>query len=81
MLTNYFNEMKLTMVRQKAESLGMPEDKKELLLFISGGVLENYMNNAIDELIKRYGSVQGYLSEELGVGKEEIDILRRRYLN
>jgi hypothetical protein len=57
----------------------MSEEKLNALLFMSGGVAETYMNNAIDALNRECGSVQGYL-RELGVGESEIGEIRNKLL-
>ena len=78
--TNTRIEKKLNAIRMQVAPLGWPEDKVDALIFISGGVIEYYMANAMKALEKNYGSVQGYLREELGVGDTEVEILRNRYL-
>lgn len=80
LLTNEYNAEKLTAVRRQIEPLGWPKEKAETLLFMVGGVFEEYMNNGIDALESRYGSVLGYLTEGLGIGQEEIEELRRKFL-
>ncbi len=50
------------------------------MIFANGGVFERYMTFALDTLEKKYGSVEGYVREELGVTDEELDILRKKYL-
>jgi protein-tyrosine phosphatase len=68
MLTNGYNAQLLEGIRQKVAPLGMPDEKLNALLFMSGGVAETYMDNAINALIREFGSVRGYL-RELGVGE------------
>ena len=80
MLTNEVNAAKLAALREKVAPCQLGEEKLGLLLFISGGVNERFMNRAIDALIDRYGSVDGYLERELGLGPTELDALRRRFL-
>lgn len=79
MLTNVYNAQLLEGIRQKVAPLGMPDEKLNALLFMSGGVVETYMDNAINALIREFGSVRGYL-RELGVGEREISELRGRLL-
>jgi hypothetical protein len=79
MLTNVYNTDILETIRRKVAPLGMSEEKLNALLFMSGGVAETYMNNAIDALNRECGSVQGYL-RELGVGKKEIGEIRSKLL-
>ena len=79
LLTNTNNAAKLEKLRRDVESYGMPPDKVESLLFVSGGVFERYLTYAVDVLEKHYGSVTGYLSEELGVSGADIRLLREKY--
>ena len=60
--------------------MGMPEDKLKLLLFMSGGVFPEYMEYAIDALVEHYGSVPGYLKEEIGLDKHKLERLREAFL-
>lgn len=80
LITNKVNEKKLASARKSAEDCRLEGDRLDLLLFISGGAIESFMNKAIDTLIESYGSVEGYLKQELGVGKAELAELRARYL-
>ena len=80
MQTNVLRKQQLDAVRMKIAPLGWPQEKQDALLFMSGGVFESYMNNALDALEQNYGSVAGYLREELGIGDAETEILRSRYL-
>jgi hypothetical protein len=79
MLTNVYNTDILETIRRRVAPLGMSEEKLNALLFMSGGVAETYMNNAIDALNRECGSVQGYL-RELGVGEREIGEIRNKLL-
>lgn len=79
LLTNENNAARLDKIRKDVESYGMPQDKVEALLFVSGGVFERYMTYAVDTLEKRYGSVTGYLSDELGLSDPDIALLREKY--
>ena len=79
MLTNVYNTNILETIRGRVAPLGMSEEKLNALLFMSGGVAETYMNNAIDALNRECGSVQGYL-RELGVGEKEIGEIRSKLL-
>ena len=79
MLTNVYNAQLLEGIRQKVAPLGMPDEKLNALLFMSGGVAETYMDNAIDALKREFGGVRGYL-QELGIDEREISELRGRLL-
>ena len=39
-----------------------------------------YMQSALDEIDRRYGSIGGYLKEALGVTDSDIQTLRDKYL-
>lgn len=45
------------------------------------GVEGIYLDNAFDQLRKDYGSIDGFLDKELGVGPREIAVLRKRMLD
>ena len=79
MQTNVQNAERQAKVLKQVEPLHMPENQLKALLFISGGVAESYMTKALDALTANYGSVSGYL-DELGVGPDAREELRRRYL-
>lgn len=81
LLTNEYNAKVVESVRQRVAARTMSDDKRDALLFLSGGVAEVYMTHAMDVLTERYGSVDGYLREELGVGEGERSALRKRFLD
>ncbi|MBR3538415.1 MAG: tyrosine-protein phosphatase, partial [Eubacterium sp.] len=80
LLTNEYNAPILEAIRAKVAPMRMPEDKLKLLLFMSGGVFPEYIDHAIDALCEHYGSVQGYLEEEIGLGKYELEKLKEAFL-
>jgi protein-tyrosine phosphatase len=55
---------------------GMSPDVARALMGVDG----SYLDAAFDQMNKDYGSVDGYLKKELGVGPKEISILRKRLL-
>ena len=65
-------------LRQSDEKLNYPPKKLALLMFLFGGVEAKYMDNAIDELEKCYGSVDEYITDVLGLGKAEIEELQKK---
>ena len=79
LLTNVNNAARLEKLKADVEAFGMPPEKVEALLFVSGGVFERYMRYAVDTLEKRYGSVTGYIKEELGITDADIALLREKY--
>ena len=80
LMTNDYNAPGLVTIRQEIAPQGWPEEKVNAMLFMSRGVFAAYMDNAIDALIREYGSVSEYLRQAIGVGKEEIEALRRKLL-
>ncbi|MBR5089901.1 MAG: tyrosine-protein phosphatase [Ruminiclostridium sp.] len=80
LMTNEYNAAQIEAVRKKVSAYPMPPEKLEALLFMCGAVIESYMANAIDTLDKHYGSVEGYLEKELGVGTAELEQLKEKYL-
>jgi protein tyrosine/serine phosphatase len=58
----------------------MPSDMTEAMIFANVGVFERYMTFALDTLENRYGSVERYVMEELGVTDEELEMLKGKYL-
>ena len=61
MPTKVYNTEILETIRRRVAPLGMSDEKLNALLFMSGGVAETYMDNAIEALNRECGSVQGYL--------------------
>ncbi len=80
LLTNEFNKNRLDNIRKEAEPNNLSAEQLDALLFISGGVSRAYMKNAIDFLIKNYGSVLGFIKEELQVSDEGIALLKEKFL-
>ena len=80
LLTNAVNAERLDALRSQAAPHRLPPDRMEMLLFMSGGVIEGYMNRTIDALIEGYGSVEGYLAREMGLDRAGLDALRSRFL-
>lgn len=81
LLTNEYSAARLNAIRRKIAPQGWPKEKVNGLLFMSGGVFEAYMANAIDTLIEEYGSVEAYLRQELGVGSAETEVFRMKFLS
>ena len=79
-MTNIFNGTRLAEARKEAEEFGFSADKTGVYLFMAGGVIREFMEHAIDTLEERYGSVLGYLSEELDVSEGDRLDLRECFL-
>ena len=80
MMTNSFNGAGLAEAGKQAEELGFSAEKTGVYLFMAGGVIRDFMEHAIDTLEERYGSVRGYLSEELNVSAGDCHDLRECFL-
>ena len=76
LLTNAYNTARIDAAMRYFNTESMSADKLEVLRVMVGGVEGSYMERAMDVLEERYGSVKGYLLDELGVGQAEIDWLR-----
>lgn len=80
MLTNIFNKEKLDRVSAGLEKMDITPEFREIALFGSGAVYENYMLNALKALDENYGSPAGFIKEELGIGQDECQILQKKFL-
>jgi protein-tyrosine phosphatase len=76
MSARYFKpELELERIRKKYQ-MDLPAEAIMPMLEVH----EEYLSAALDEITSRYGSVEAYLAQELGVGVAELAELRRRYL-
>ena len=80
MLTNEYNAKRIAAARAGFERMDLTPEFMEIALFGAGAVYEYYMTNALDALKKSYGSLKGYLSEELCVGTAECEALKDKFL-
>ncbi|MBR3327551.1 MAG: tyrosine-protein phosphatase [Atopobiaceae bacterium] len=80
LLTNDYNARAVEAAMRQFAAYPMPKEKLEALRVMVGGVAESYMAHTIDVLEERYGSVEGYLRDELGVGTRELNLLRNKFL-
>ncbi|MCR5233644.1 MAG: tyrosine-protein phosphatase [Lachnospiraceae bacterium] len=78
LLTNECNSDRIETVRKKYASYDLSEEELKAIIFVSGGVFADYMDYAIDTLKDRYGSVMGYIKDELGF--TDSDMLKEKYL-
>ena len=81
LLTNDYNAKKIAGARAMLEQASMPPEVRDMLIFGVGSVFPAYMNNARKALADAWGSVEGYLEQELGVGEREREILREKCLS
>lgn len=80
LLTNEYNARQLAMVQAAFAGRELNEHQRRMVSFLSGGVAEEFLNNAYAALEERWGSVEGYLEAELGVGAAERRALREKFL-
>lgn len=80
LLTNEYNAAKIAGERQHLAARGVPEDRMDAYLMAMDQVSLSTMTNALDWLKATYGSVNGYLEQELGVGEAERTRLQNKFL-
>jgi len=61
------------------EKVGGGEEEKEVIRAFMGVSVRNF-NHALDIIEANWGSIQGYLEEQMAIGPEEIKRLQERYL-
>ncbi|MBR3326216.1 MAG: tyrosine-protein phosphatase [Atopobiaceae bacterium] len=79
-LTNVFNAERIEGERKKLTEAGMEGEELESYLCAMDQVDPQYMTNALDWIKENYGSVKGYLTEELGVSEDELAQLQKKFL-
>jgi protein-tyrosine phosphatase len=80
LMSNESNAQKIEAARQKFGAMGFDADKLDVMIFVSGGVFAKYIDYAIDTLDQKYGSVTGYIREELGFSDSDKNLFREKYL-
>lgn len=81
LLTNTFNADLIKSDRQMLADAGVEGEEQDEYMKAMDEVDEHYMVNALDWMKETYGSVKGYIIEELGVTEAEITQLQDRYLD
>ena len=61
------------------EAAGGGDEEKEVVRAFMGVSVKNF-RHALDVLEANYGSIPGYLEETMGIMDDDLDVLRRRYL-
>lgn len=82
MMSNALNDADNTAVQMAnevnaAQGTSMPAEA----VWPTVGVRKAYLDNFYDSVATRYGSVDGYLRDGLGLTDDEVQALRARYLN
>lgn len=80
LLTNEFNASIIKRERQALLQSGIAEEKLDTYMLGMDQVYPITMHNAIDHLTRTYGSVWGYVHQELGVSSDERTELLHKYL-
>ena len=80
MLTNTFNAELIESERKMLIDWGVDDAELDTYMIAMDAVNIQYMINALDWMKANYGSALGYITAELGVTDDEIEMLRDRYL-
>ncbi len=80
LLTNRYNAARIAGTKQHLHAAGYDDAFCEKAVLLFDGVDERYMRRALAFLNQRYGSVLGYIRDELGISDDEMDTLRAKYL-
>ena len=79
LLTNEYHAQMLEKVRENLASAEINPERRNVMLFASGGAIENYMLRAFEGMEKEFGGINGYLGEALKLTKSDIGELRKKY--
>jgi protein-tyrosine phosphatase len=80
MLTNEFNADLIAEQRQQLLDAGVAEEDLDGIMIVRDQVFPQTMRNALDWMKENYGSVRGYITQELGVTDAEIAQLQDKFL-
>ena len=80
MLTNTFNAKLIESERKMLTEHGITGEQLDKYMKAMDEVDPQYMINALEWMKENYSSVTGYITKELGVTDEQIDILRAKFL-
>ncbi|MBQ7215251.1 MAG: tyrosine-protein phosphatase [Synergistaceae bacterium] len=79
-LTNTFNAELIESERKLLTENGYSGEELNRLMKAMDEVDPQYMTNALDWMKENYGSVTGYITQELGVTDEQLETLRAKFL-
>ena len=77
MLTNVYNEQKIDAIKSKYSDC--TQEKQDAMIFAGGGVIDSYLMNAFSSINKEFGSVEGYLTDGLGLSDSDLIELREKF--
>ena len=80
LLTNTFNAELIESERKMLTEQGYAGEELDRLMKAMDEVDPQYMTNALDWMKKNYGSVTGYITQELGITDEQLEELRAKFL-
>lgn len=81
LLTNIFNAELIESERQLLTEQGYSGEELVRFMKAMDEVDPQYMTNAINWMKENYGSVTGYITQELGISEEQLEILRTKFLD
>ena len=79
-MTNIYNARLIEGERKALIAQGLSGEALETAILAMDQVEPQYMVKALDWMKETYGSVMGYIHQELGVTDEQIETLRNMYL-
>ncbi len=77
MLTNIYNAQKIDAIKGKYSDC--TQEKQDAMIFAGGGVIDSYLMNAFSSINKEFGSVEGYLTDGLGLNYSDLIELRGKF--
>ena len=77
MLTNVYNAQKIDAIKSKYSDC--TQEKQDAMIFAGGGVIDCYLMNAFSSINKVFGSVEGYLTDGLGLNNSDLILLREKF--
>ena len=77
MLTNVYNANRIDAIKSKYSDC--TQEKLDAMIFAGGGVIDSYLINAFSSINKQFGSVEGYLTDGLGLNRSDLIRLREKY--
>lgn len=80
LLTNTYNAKRIQQMKFRVSSMKLDPETEKKMLFGMGGVFEEYLACAMSAIEEHYDSIENYLETELGVGENERQALRTKYL-
>ena len=80
MLTNTYNAKLISSQRKELIDAGYSGDELQTLMSAKDEVNEQYMRNVLDWIKQNYGSVEGYITDALGITADQINTLKAKYL-